>query len=79
MQANNGATGASSLIASAIMYSVPASARNAGMSNPPPSPGSTLIASAGSAMNDSARDITIRTVATVFCASEVISARLNAH
>ena len=35
------------------------------MSNPPSGPGRTLAASAGSAMNDRARDMTIRTVAAV--------------
>ena len=49
------------------------------MSNPSPGAGRTLAASAGSAMNDSARDITIRTVAAVLCASERSSARVSAH
>ena len=49
------------------------------MSNPSPGAGSTLAASAGSAMNDSARDITMRTVAAVLCASERSSARVSAH
>ena len=49
------------------------------MSNPSPGAGSTLAASAGSAMNASARDITIRTVAVVFCASERSSASVSAH
>jgi len=49
------------------------------MSNPPPGAGSTLAASTGSAVNGSARDITIRTVAVVFCASERSSARVSAH
>ena len=49
------------------------------MSNPPPGPGSTLAASAGSAMNDRALDITIRTVAVVLWASERSSARVSAH
>ena len=38
-----------------------------------------ILAAAGSAMNDSARDITIRTVAAVFCASLRSSARVSAH
>jgi len=38
------------------------------MSNPC-GPGSTEAARTGSAMNDSARDMTIRTVAAVLCAS----------
>ena len=49
------------------------------MSNPSPGGGSTLSASAGSAMNDRARDITIRTVAAVLCASERSSASVSAH
>ena len=49
------------------------------MSNPSPGPGSTLAASAGSAMNDSARDMTIRTVAAVLCASDRSSAKVKAH
>ena len=49
------------------------------MSNPSPGGGSTLAASAGSAMNDRARDITIRTVAAVLCASERSSASVSAH
>ena len=77
--ANSGATGASSETASAIRYTVPVPSRKAGMSNPSPGPGSTLAARAGSAMNDSARDMTIRTVAAVFCASERSSARVSAH
>ena len=79
MAANSGATGASSVTASAIMYTVPAAARNWPMSNPSPGPGSTETARAGSAMNDSARDMTIRTVAAVFCASDRSSARVIAH
>ena len=49
------------------------------MSKPVPGAGSTLAARAGSAMNDSARDITIRTVAAVLWASERSSARVSAH
>ena len=79
MAANSGATGASSETASAIMYTVPASRRNAGMSNPPSGPGRTEAASAGSAMNDRALDMTIRTVAAVLWASERSSARVRAH
>jgi hypothetical protein len=67
------------VVASAIMYSVPASRRKAGMLNPSPGPGSTHAARAGSAMNDRARDITMRTVAAVLCASDRSSARVSAH
>ena len=73
--ANSGATGASSLTASAIMYAVPASRRKAWMSNPVPGAGSTQAARAGSAMKDSALDMTIRTVAVVLWASERSLAR----
>ena len=45
----------------------------------PPGPGRTQAASTGSAMNDSARDITIRTVEAVFCASPRSSASVIAH
>ena len=76
MAANSGATGASSETASAIMYSVPASSRKAGMSNPVPGAGRTLAARSGSAMNARARDMTIRTVAAVLCASLRSSARV---
>ena len=41
--------------------------------------GSTDSASAGSAMNDSALDMTIRTVEAVFCASDRSSASVIAH
>ena len=79
MAANSGATGASSLTASAIMYRVPASRRKAGMLNPVPGAGSTEAARAGSAMKDRALDITIRTVAVVLWASERSSDRTCAH
>ena len=49
------------------------------MLNPSPGPGRTEAARAGSAMNDSARDITIRTVAAVLCASERSSAKVSAQ
>ena len=49
------------------------------MLKPPSGPGRTEAASAGSAMNDRARDITIRTVAAVFVASLRSSARVSAH
>jgi hypothetical protein len=78
MAANSGATGASSCSESAIMYRVPQEARNALMSNPWP-PGSTEAARAGSAMNDSALDMTIRTVDAVFCASLRSSPRVSAQ
>ena len=76
MAANSGATGASSETASAIRYTVPASCRNAGMSNPVPGAGRTLAARSGSAMK--ARDLlmTIRTVAAVLWASDRSSARV---
>ena len=70
MAANSGATGASSETASAIMYTVPASCRKAGMSKPVPGAGRTLAARAGSAMNASALLMTIRTVAAVLWASD---------
>ena len=79
MAANSGATGASSETASAIMYKVPASYRKAGMSKPSPGSGRTQAARAGSAMNARALDITIRTVAVVFCASLRSSDRVTAH
>ena len=79
MAANKGATGASSCSESAIRYKVPRPRKNPAMSNPAPAPGRTEAASAGSAMNDSARDMTIRTVAAVFCASPRSSARVIAH
>ena len=49
------------------------------MSNPVPGAGRTQAARAGSAMNARARDMTIRTVAAVLCASERSSARVSAH
>ena len=49
------------------------------MSNPPPGPGSTLAARAGSAMKARDLDMTIRTVAAVLWASERSSARVSAH
>ena len=49
------------------------------MSNPSPGPGRTQAASAGSAMNASALDMTIRTVAVVFWASDWSSAKVSAH
>ena len=79
MAANSGATGASSETASAIMYTVPASRRKAGMLNPVPGAGRTLAARSGSAMKARARDMTIRTVAAVLWASPRSSARVNAH
>jgi len=79
MAANSGATGASSLTASAIMYRVPASRRKSGISKPVPGTGRTQAARAGSAMNERALDITIRTVAVVLCASERSSDRTYAH
>ena len=48
------------------------------MSNPP-GPGRTEAARTGSAMNDSARDMTIRTVAAVLCASLRSSDSVTAH
>src|SRR5690242_9414304 len=69
MAANSGAAGASSETASAIMYTVPASYRKSGMSKPSPGSGRTQAARSGSAMNARALDMTIRTVAVVFCAS----------
>ncbi len=60
------------------MYRVPRPARNPATLNAS-GPGSTAAARAGSAMNDSARDITIRTVDAVFCASDRSSARVIAH
>src|SRR6266536_3631711 len=62
--ANSGATGASSCCGSAIMYRAPRPRRNPGMSNACPA-GITLAASVSSAMNPTARDITIRTVEAV--------------
>jgi len=49
------------------------------MSKPSPGPGKTEAARAGSAMNDSALDITIRTVAAVLWASERSSDRVSAQ
>ena len=76
MAANSGATGASSETASAIMYTVPASRRNAGMLNPVPGAGRTLAARSGSAMKARALLMTIRTVAAVLWASPRSSARV---
>ena len=49
------------------------------MWNPVPGAGSTAAARAGSAMNDRALDMTKRTAAVVFCASERNSDRVIAH
>ena len=49
------------------------------MSKPSPGPGRTEAASAGSAMKDRARDMTIRTVAAVLWASPRSSARVSAQ
>src|ERR1039458_3119018 len=77
--ANSGATGASSETASAITYTVPGPSRKAGKAYEAPGPDSTLPARAGSAMNERARDMTIRTVAAVLWASERGSARVWGH
>ena len=49
------------------------------MSKPSPGSGRTQAARAGSAMNARALDMTIRTVAVVFCASLRSSDRVTAH